>query len=88
MKGKIDWIFYIQIEKRDWFKRFWKSRGSNCLNIQFFKWHISIGMPWLQDVVDKADVLYPLSGINHFHKTNEANREGVKRHGRIRFVRK
>lgn len=81
MKSKIDWVFWIQIEKRDWFKRFWKSRGSNCLNVQFFKWHISIGMPWLQHVVDKTDVNYLL-------KLNEHNREGVKRHGRIRFVKK
>jgi replicative DNA helicase len=40
------------------------------------------------EIVDKADVNYPLGGINHFHKVNEANREGVKRHGRIRFVKK
>jgi len=85
---KVDWVFWVQIEKRDWFKRFWKSRGSNSLNIQFFKWYISIGMPWLKEVIDKADVNYPLGGIKHFHKVNEVNREGVKRHGRIRFVRK
>ncbi len=45
-------------------------------------------MPWLKEVIDKADVNYPLGGIKHFHKVNEVNREGVKRHGRIRFVRK
>jgi len=86
--GRIDWVFWVQIEKRDWFKKIWKSRGSNSLNIQFFKWYISIGMPWLKEIVDKADVNYPLGGINHFHKVNEVNREGVKRHGRIRFVKK
>jgi hypothetical protein len=78
---KVDWVFWVQIEKRDWFKRFWKSRGSNSLNIQFFKWYISIGMPWLKHVIDSTE-------LSSIEKTNLANREGVKTHGRFRWVKK
>lgn len=78
MKNTIDWVFWVQIEKRDWFKRFWKSRGSNCLNIHIFKYHISIGMPWLPHIINNADELYPGEGINHLIKTNENNRLGKK----------
>jgi hypothetical protein len=79
--GRIDWVFWVQIEKRDWFKKIWKSRGSNCLNFHFYGYHISIGMPWLKHVIDSTE---PLS----IEKTNLTNREGVKTHGRFRWVKK
>ena len=81
MKSKTDWVFWIQIEKRDWFKKLWKSRGANNLNIHFYGYHISIGMPWLKHVVESA-------GISHIKAANKANREGIKTHGRFRYVRK
>ena len=87
--SNIDWVFWIQIQKREgFFKRFWKSRGSNGLDIQIYNWHISIGLPWLKEVVDKADANYPLEGINHFYKINESNRQGNKIHGRFRLITK
>ena len=56
-KKEIDWktpfVFWVHIEKREWFSRFWKSRSANCLDMQFFKWHISIGMPWLKNYTEQ-----------------------------------
>ena len=69
--SRYPWVFWIRFEKRDWFCNFWKSRGSNCLDIQIFKLHISIGMPWHKEVLRKADVNYPLEGLNHCRKANE-----------------
>jgi hypothetical protein len=82
---KIDWVFWVQIEKRDWFRYAWKWRGSNCLNLHFYGYHISIGMPWLQNVID-----YHVrdNSLHQIERTNEANREGVKTHGRFRFIKK
>lgn len=77
--SNIEWVFWIEIEKRDWFKNFWKSRGANALIIHFFKWHISIGMPWLQSAVDK-------SSLESINETNRMNLKGVKKHGRFRIV--
>lgn len=78
--SNMDWVFWIQIEKRDWFKRFWKSRGANSLTVHFFKWHISIGMPWLQNAVNE-------SSLESINETNRMNLEGVKNHGRFRIVK-
>jgi len=60
MKNKVDWVFWVNVEKREWFKKFWKSRGSNCLDIQIFNWYISIALPWHKEVVRKADINHPL----------------------------
>ncbi len=65
------WVFWVRFEKRNWFCNFWKSRGSNCLDIQIFKLRISIGMPWHKEVLRKASVNYPMEGLNHCRKTNE-----------------
>lgn len=66
------WVFWLRFEKRDWFTNFWKSRGANCLDIQIYKLHISIGMPWHTEVLRKAEVNYPLEGLDHCKKTNES----------------
>jgi hypothetical protein len=65
------WVFWLSFERRKWFKRFWKSRGANSLDIQFFNLHISVGMPWNQHVLRGAVANYPLEGLDHFRKTNE-----------------
>ena len=85
MKQKIDWVFWVQVKKRERFQNFWKSRMANCLEIQVFNYCISIGMPWLKHVIDKADTSYPLEGVKHFEETNKVNREGVRKHGRFRY---
>ena len=66
------WVFWIRFETRDWFTNFWKSRGSNCLDIQIYKLHISIGMPWHQEVLKKQKENYPLQGLNHCKEANES----------------
>jgi hypothetical protein len=84
--NKVDWIFWVSIEKREWFKNFWKSRGSNCVDIQIYNYHISIGLPWHKEVIRKADVNHPLEGITHIFRTNEQNRRRVEKWGRFRYI--
>ena len=85
---KVDWVFWVTIQKRKgWFKKFWKTRGSNCMEIQIYDYKISIGLPWHKDVVAKANQNYPLEGINHFHRVNKQNRIGIQKWGRFRFIK-
>lgn len=85
---KVDWVFWFTIEKRKgWFKKFWKTRGSNFMEIQIYDYKISIGMPWHPEVVKKAGTSYPLEGINHFHEANKQNRMGIQKWGRFRFIK-
>lgn len=46
MTAKIDWVFWIEIKRRHWFKLFWTTRGANFFEMQVFGLKISIGMPW------------------------------------------
>lgn len=43
-------------------------------------------MPWHKEVIKKADVSYPLEGINHFMRTNEINKKGIEKWGRFRYI--
>jgi hypothetical protein len=46
--GYIDWVFWINISiRKKWFRKLWKTRGANFLDIQFFCFYVTIGMPWL-----------------------------------------
>jgi dTDP-4-dehydrorhamnose 3,5-epimerase-like enzyme len=65
------WVFWVRVEKRDWFAKFYKSRESNALDLQFFNWHISLGRPWHQEVLKKAEVIFPMDGLDHCRKVNE-----------------
>jgi hypothetical protein len=65
------WVFWIRFEKRKWFKNFWKTRGSNCMDIQLYNLRISIGLPWHRDVLMKAKENHPLEGLGHFRRANE-----------------
>jgi hypothetical protein len=88
MSQKIDWVFWITIQKREgWFKKFWKTRGSNAMEIQIYNYRISIGLPWHPEVIRKADVNYPMEGVNYMIKTNEQNRIGIKKWGRFRYIK-
>jgi hypothetical protein len=80
----LEWVFWIQIEKRDWFKNIWKSRGANALTIHFYGYHISIGMPWVKNVIEyhQQD-----NSMYQIESTNKANQEGNKTHGRFRFIK-
>lgn len=71
-KIKFPWVFWISIRKRDWFKKFWKSRGANHLDIQFFKLYITIGLPWKQIVLKKAiEGNYNINGLKALKETNK-----------------
>jgi len=39
-----------------------------------------------KEVVKKADINYPMEGINHIFKTNEQNKTGIKKFGRFRYI--
>lgn len=65
------WVFYVRVKRRKWFTNFWKSRGSNYLDLQFFNIHISIGMPWHKSVLENIEHNYPMDGLNHCKKTND-----------------
>jgi hypothetical protein len=85
---KVGWVFWFTVEKRKgWFKKFWKTRGSNYMEFQIYDWKITIGLPWHKDVIAKANQSYPLEGINHMLKTNEQNRIGIQKWGRFRFIK-
>lgn len=45
--AKIDWVFWIIIERRHWFKWFWTTRGANFFEVQALGFRLCIGMPWL-----------------------------------------
>ena len=72
--SRYPWVFWIRFEKRDWFCNFWKSRGSNCLDIQIFKLHISIGMPWHKAVLKYASE----DTLNGFEPLKSANKTFTK----------
>ena len=86
-KKKIQWVFWLTIEKRQWFKKFWKSRSANSMDIQILNYRISIGMPWHKTVIEMAGINYPLEGIDHMLKTNEQNKLGIKKWGRFRYIK-
>lgn len=65
------WVFWITFSKRNWFKKIWWSRGSNFLDIQFYKIRISIGMPWHKEVLSKINE-NSIAGIESCRKTNES----------------
>ncbi len=70
MRVKYPWVFWITIRKRNWVSNFWTTRGSNFRDIQFFKLHISIGLPWHKNVI----IYYledKLEGIDSMKKTND-----------------
>ena len=54
--NKVPWVFWISIKwrKTNWFKCFWKTRGSNAFEfVAFYRITVNIGMPWLQSVVNQ-----------------------------------
>jgi hypothetical protein len=66
------WVFWLSIGWRaKWFRFFWHVRGANFLEIQFWKFRISIGRPWLKSIADAHQRDYGSS--QHIHKTNRDN---------------
>lgn len=51
--SKCSWVFWFEIRYRpNWFSRFWKNRGANFKDYQIWKFHVSIGRPWLKAYED------------------------------------
>lgn len=70
--SKLPWVFWLNISiRRDWFKRFWKTRGANFLEMQAWIFKISIGMPWLQGPVSSTRKNY--GSYDYIRKTNLDN---------------
>ena len=72
-KQNVNWVFWISFDKRDWFCRFWKTRNANSIEFQLFKLRISIGMPWLEDVVLSKMRDYGSKAFKQIDETNKAN---------------
>jgi len=68
------WVFWITIRWRPkWFKFYWKTRCANAVDIQFWKFNIGIGRPWLKGLVDAHQRDYGSS--KYVHQTNLENRK-------------
>jgi len=47
------WVLRLSISiRKDWFSYWWKTRGSNYLEMQIWIFRINIGMPWLPYVLE------------------------------------
>ena len=69
---KVSWIFWINIRHKKWFTNTFKTRGANFLEIHFYGHEISIGMPWMKQVVEYYAELNQLFIIE---QTNNQNRK-------------
>lgn len=62
MKNK--WVFWFRISvRKQWFSYWWKTRGSNHMELQIWIFKISIGLPWNKSIQD----------IDYIEKTNYNN---------------
>lgn len=67
----VPWVFYIDIKiRKNWFSYWWKTRGSNALEIQIWIFCITIGMPWHYSVVRYYLRLY--GGLNQLKLSNDS----------------
>lgn len=72
MKKKFPWVFWVNISiRKDWFSYWWKSRGSNCLNLQVWIFSISIGRPWINHVLE--DKIKDFGSLDSAKKVNDNN---------------
>lgn len=77
MNIKVPWVFYISIRQREWFSKFWKTRGANFIEFQLFRLQINIGLPWKKIVV--ISHLRDYNSIKSILETNKANlKNGIK----------
>lgn len=66
--AKVDWVFWISLSFRNWYKLFWTTRGANFRDIQIGFIRVSIGLPWLNSSMTYQDYL-----DEHTYKTNSEN---------------
>lgn len=53
---KFPWIFWLHISfynPKKWFTPFWSTRGSNHYQLKCYCIEISIGRPWIEDVLKR-----------------------------------
>ena len=51
---KTNWVFWFKISiRRKWFSYWWSTRGANFKEYQIWIFKISIGQPWLHDVIEQ-----------------------------------
>lgn len=65
------WVFWVNIGWRKWFTFFWKTRGANFMDIQIWRMHISIGMPWYKGYLKGCQRDH--GSAKNIHKTNQDN---------------
>ena len=71
-KSKFPWVFWLSISWRpNWFKYFWSTRGANFYELQIWKFKVSIGRPWILDVIHNYRKDY--GTLNHVRETNRLN---------------
>lgn len=65
------WILHLKVEvRKDWFSKLWKTRGANYLELQVWIFKITIGMPWIKDVL--ADYLANYKSLDIPKATNNS----------------
>lgn len=70
-----DWVFWFNVQiRKDWFSFWWKTRGSNFMEIQVWIFKISIGLPWSKIV--KEYYLKQDGNLNKLDKVNIDNLKG------------
>jgi len=69
---KVNWVFWFNVSiRRNWFSYFWKTRGANFIEIQFFIFKISIGLPWHKNYINS--IIRDYGSNASLLKTNEMN---------------
>lgn len=69
--AKVQWVFWINISFRKWFKFYWTTRGANYKEIQIWLIRISIGRPWLDCYVGSQYRDYKTT--RYITETNKGN---------------
>lgn len=69
----MEWIFWIEINRRSWFKKLWSTRGANFIDIQIFGYLLSIGLPWKKCVIDGYKRDYTNKAESHIKQVNQQN---------------
>jgi len=72
MKAKIPFVFYIDVKYcPQWFSYFWKNRGANYFEFQFWKIRVDIGMPWHKSFVE--NIYHSYNNFDYIHNANSQN---------------
>ena len=71
-KIKFPWVLWFSISKRkQWFSYWWRTRGANYVEFQVWIFRITIGMPWINDVL--LQHIKDYGDLRNAKKTNKLN---------------